>query len=429
MTGLTFPDGFLWGASSSAHQTEGNAPPNDWRRWERQGKAPRLGDASGSWERWADDLDVARELGLGVYRISLEWARLQPESDRFDDEAFDHYAQLLTETRRRGIKTMVTLWHFTHPVWFAERGGWDREDAPVLFGEYARRAAERLGPLVDYWATINEADTYVAQGYVRGVWPPGRRHAWLRGWRAYMRLAEAHKAAHAAIKTTCGWEALVGLTHAFTWAKPEGPGGALLSPAVRLWNYLANDAFINATWLYMDWLGVQYYLAAPIRLGRIALGEGDAPLTDMGWRIDPRGLYEVVMRAWRRYRLPVIVTENGLADAADAQRARFILDHLAWLHRAIERGADVRGYLHWSLVDNYEWSFGTEMRFGLAEVDFETLERRIRPSARVYAGVAAANALPEGLRPDLRYADGRGSLAPHGRSGAPHGRGSAPHSR
>lgn len=415
---MRFPDGFLWGASTSAYQIEGGALDTDWTEWERAGKAPSSGRAADSWNRWRDDLDIVSELGLGIYRISIEWARVEPRHGCFDEAAFGRYLEILTGARARGIKTMVTLWHFTNPSWFTRRGGWDSKEAPSLFGAYARAVAERMGDAVDFWATVNEADTYIAQGYIRGVWPPGRRFSWGRGWRAYMRLAEAHRRADAAIKEVCGPAASVGLTHAFTWARPTGRGGVLLGFVARAWNYLANDAFINATYASLDWLGVQYYLTVPVRLfGAGTHGHG-VPKTDMEWPIVPRGLYEVVMRTWRRYRVPMIVTENGLADADDAQRARFILDHLAWLHRAVERGADVRGYLHWSLIDNYEWSFGHDMRFGLAAVDLRTRDRLIRPSARVYAEVARENALPDPLRPELRYSNGTESLAPKTRDGA-----------
>lgn len=412
MSGLRFPDGFLWGASTSAYQIEGGPVDSDWTAWELAGNAPAVGTAADSWNRWREDLAIVSELGLNIYRISIEWARVEPEPGHFDEDAFRRYRRILVEARARGVKTMVTLWHFTNPRWFAESGGWDSREAPSLFGEYARVTAERLGDVVDFWATINEADTYIAQGYIRGVWPPGRKYAWGRGWRAYMRLAEAHRTADESIKRVCGPGASVGLTHGFTWARPEGGGGVLLALVTRAWNYVANDAFVNATYPNLDWLGVQYYLTIPLRVFGAGSHGHAVPTTDMGWPIVPRGLYEVVMRTWRRYRVPILVTENGLADATDSQRARFVLDHLAWLHRAVERGADVRGYLHWSLVDNYEWSFGYGMRFGLTEVDFETHERSIRPSARVYADVVSANALPQPLRPEFEYSNGAGSLAP-----------------
>lgn len=412
MSPFAFPDGFLWGAATSAHQTEGTNAGNDWCAWEGEGRVPPCGDAADSWNRWREDVDVAVELGLDVYRISLEWSRLEPEAGRFDEAAFAHYAEVLSEIRRRGLKTMLVLWHFTHPAWFAEHGAWEREDAIARFAIFAAAAAERLAEHVDYWVTLNEADTFVAQGYVRGVWPPGYTRAWRRGWRVYRRLAAAHGEAYAAIKRTAGEDVSVGLTHAFTWARPASRGGALAALPVATWNYLANDVFLRDVAPHVDWLGVQYYLAVPLRLSGVAMGEGPAPTTDIGWRVEPRGLYEVVMRTWRRYRIPIIITENGLADAEDRQRGRFLLDHLAWLHRAITRGADVRGYIHWSLIDNYEWALGFEPRFGLAEVDRETQRRRIRPSAWIYARIAAENALPEGLIPELTYADGQPSLAP-----------------
>lgn len=412
MSAYRFPDGFIWGAAVSAYQTEGGSGSSDWCAWQRAGKVPPCGAGVGSWERWEEDVALASELGLGMLRISLEWSRLEPEPGRFDEAAFEHYAEILRAIRARGMQTMLVLWHFTHPLWFAEHGGWERPDALARFRILAERAAERYADLVDLWATLNEADTFVAQAFVRGVWPPGLKRSWRRGWRVYRRLAQAHNEAYRALKNVLGQKTRVGLTHAFTWARPVRKGGLITGIPVAAWNFLANDVFLGDVAGHLDWLGVQYYIATPLSLRGLAIGEGFGPKSDIGWRIEPRGLYEVVMRTWHRMHVPLIVTENGIADASDRQRARFIIDHLAWLWRAIERGADVRGYLHWSLIDNYEWALGFEPRFGLAAVDPVTHERALRPSARVFARIVADNALPEGLGPEHTYADGHGSLAP-----------------
>jgi beta-glucosidase len=412
MTRISFPDGFLWGASTSSHQIEGGDTYSDWCRFEEAGHAPVSGCAADSWNRWRDDLDVAVELGLNVFRISVEWARIEPTEGHYDREAMSHYTAVLAEARRRGLKTMVVLWHFTNPEWVAHSGGWTSRQTAEKFAAYARQMAVHLGHLVDYWVTLNEADTFVWKGYIARRWPPMRKNAWPAAYAAYRNLARAHKRARAAIREVLGGDQPVGLTHMFIWTHPAEKGGLFSARVVARLNFLANDLFMGLIASDVDWLGVQYYVDCPARFSGIALDDGDPPTTDMGWRIAPRGIYEVVMRAWKRLGIPIMVTENGLADASDSQRARFIIDHLAWLNKAMRDGADVRGYLHWSLIDNFEWCHGTEPRFGLAEVDFETFERKIRPSARVYARIIGGNGFDRDFGSEYTYADGTPSLAP-----------------
>jgi beta-glucosidase len=413
MPEILFPQDFLWGASTSAHQIEGDNTNSDWWQWEQRGKsAEPSGRAADSWNHWRDDLDAASGIGLNVYRMSLEWAKIEPSRGMFSEEALAHYAEVLTDARRRGLQTMVVLWHFTNPLWFAEERDWMWREAPTRFEEYARVVARRLGHLIDHWVTLNEVNTFVWRGYIVGSWPPGRKDAWLAGYIAYRNLASAHRRARSAIKEECGEERAVGVAHLLVWPHPAERGGRFSAGMVAWWQFLSNHLFLDMVAPHADWLGVQYYHDSPARFLSIDNHDGHTPKTDMGWRIVPEGLYHVIMHVWRRYGRPIIVTENGLADSEDAQRGRFIIDHLSWVHRAIEQGADVRGYLHWSLIDNFEWSHGFAPRFGLVAVDYETFERSVRPSARIYGEIISANAIPHGLGEGLTYADGTPSLAP-----------------
>lgn len=356
MGDTTFPAGFLWGASTSAYQIEGGNKHSDWWVWEQAGHvAEKSGLAADSWNRWRDDLDLAVSLGLSVYRVSIEWSRVEPEPGRFDKDAIERYAEMLRGIRARGMQCMVVLWHFTNPSWLAEDGQpWQDDHSPEAFERYARRVVPALAPYVDWWATINEANTYVDHGWMRGDWPPGRHGERAGAMRAYEYLARGHRRVEAAIHELRS-DARVGLTHVMPWAHPAAGASAALTPPHRTFSYWeAAHYFPRKVRNQLDWLGVQYYYDTPTNLRSQVDDDGDVPHTDLGWRIYPEGLYRVVREAWRRYRVPVLVTENGLADAADAQRARFILDHLAWLGRAIDDGADVRGYLHWSLIDNFE---------------------------------------------------------------------------
>jgi beta-glucosidase len=410
---LVFPDGFLWGASTSSYQIEGGNSHADWADWEA-GDATRepAGRAADSWNRYREDVELAASLGHTVYRISTEWSRIEPEPGRFDRDALARYADWLRLAREHGMQTMLVLWHFTNPSWFTERGAWCWDEAASRFEAFVRVVVPVLSEHVDWWATINEANTYAQHGWLVGDWPPGRRMDYPGGFAAYAGLAQGHRRARSAIKELLGADTPVGLTHVFPWTHPAQRGGALSGACEAYWNWLSAWNFLDRVRDEFDWLGVQYYYDVPCRAIGYDLEDGHPPRTDMGWRIAPQGLYEVVRQCWERYGRPMLVTENGLADATDAQRGRFIIDHLAWLHRAIEEGADVRGYLHWSLLDNFEWAFGYGPRFGLVEVDYETFERRPRPSAGLFSEIVRANALNDGLGAELRYSDGSGSLAP-----------------
>jgi len=414
MSELVFPDGFLWGVSTSSYQIEGGIEHADWCAWEGAGAVPdACGAAADSWNRFREDVDIAAGLGLNTYRISLEWSRIEPTPGEFDDSAIARYAEWLAYARERGLQTMLVLWHFTNPNWLTERGAWEWSEAPARFEAFVRKVVPVLGAQVDYWATINEANTYANHGWIVGMWPPGRKHDYPGGFRVYARLAEGHIRARRAIKELLGEQTEVGLTHVIPWAHPAGRRSRILTAGSLLyWNWLGWTNFLDRLAGEMDWLGVQYYSDTPCTVFGYDLDDGDPPRTDMGWRICPEGLYRVVMAAWERYRVPILITENGLADAADAQRGRFIVDHLAWLRRAMDEGADVRGYLHWSLLDNFEWAFGYPPRFGLVAVDYDTFERSVRPSGRLYGRIAAENRVDPERAAGLTYADGTGSLGP-----------------
>lgn len=413
MSDLIFPEGFLWGVSTSSYQIEGGNIHSDWCAWEGAGRVPdACGPAADSWNRFREDVDLAVDLGLNTYRISTEWSRIEPQPGVFDESAIEHYAEWLAYARERGLRTMLVLWHFTNPVWLTERGAWAWSEAPIRFEAFVRKVAPVLGPHVDWWATLNEANTYANHGWLVGVWPPGRRNDYPGGFRAYAGLAEGHIRARRAIKELLGEHTPVGLTHVIPWAHPARRWGRFSGASMLYWNWLGWTNFLDRVRGHMDWLGVQYYSDTPCTAFGYDLEDGDVPRTDLGWRIAPEGLYRVVMAVWERYRVPLLVTENGLADATDAQRGRFILDHLAWLHRAIEQGADVRGYLHWSLLDNFEWAFGYPPRFGLVEVDYDTFARTPRPSGRLLGQIARANCIDGSVGDGLAYTDGTPSLAP-----------------
>jgi beta-glucosidase len=334
-------------------------------------------------------------LGMNAYRFSIEWARIEPRAGAIDHAAVDEYRRLLGALRDARIEPFVTLHHFTLPKWLADDGGVLARDFAQRFARFAGIAANALGDLCRSWITINEPNVLAAQAYLLGVWPPALRSP-IAAVRAHGRLLEAHTAAYRTLKDARP-DASVGLAHHLRVVQPER---ARLRDRVAASTFrrVFNDAFAEAVCRAgtQDFFGINYYTRDVVRFAPGNVAEGfvhrgvpkGAEVSDLGWEVYPEGLGQLV-RAWgRRSGLPVYVMENGIADASDAKRASFVVRHLAELARAMDEGIDVRGYFHWSLLDNFEWADGYEPRFGLVEVDYATQERRVRDSARVYARIA-----------------------------------------
>lgn len=410
---MKLPTNLLLGTATSATQVEGGCTTSDWAAFAAKPGRVARGDSPvtgcDSWRRWREDVALQRELGMQLYRFGIEWARVEPRPGEIDRAALDTYRAMLGELRDAGIEAMITLHHFTLPAWLAERGGVLAPEFPARLGQFARVAAKALGDLCRLWVTVNEPNVLAAHAYLLGVWPPAERSA-VRAWRAQGRLLDAHDAAYRALKDERGDDAQVGVAHHLRDIEPERPHLRRDRAAAALFARVFNDAFARAAIERgtQDFFGINYYSRDVVRFSTRHASEmfvqrgvpRGAPVSDLGWEIHPRGLGRV-LRAWAtRARLPVYVTENGIADARDDRRGPFLLAHLAEIARAASDGVDVRGYCHWSLLDNFEWHEGYAPRFGLVACDERTGERRVRESARLYARIARTRVL-----------DGDGALA------------------
>jgi beta-glucosidase len=410
------PPPFLWGAGTSAHQVEGSTEGNDWAEWEREGRLPHrdsTGIACDAWNRMEVDLAAMETLGLSAYRFSIEWSRIEPEPGRWDNDALDRYAWLAATCRSRGIEPVVTLHHFTSPLWFARAGGFlDASNLPA-FAAYAGRVAARLARHVRTWVTFNEPNVLVAAGYIAGRFPPGHRSL-PKAMRATRNVQAAHRAAYDAIHAIRP-DAHVGIALQMLEVSASRPRSL---PERTLAGVL--DTYINDAWPRdlrrpgsrpIDFIGVNFYTTARLRLSLLApFRRGDAmallmhhesgPRSDLGWPIAPDAFSRALRRA-AQHGLPLLITENGLADADDTRRERYLRDHLRVVADHVAAGGDVRGYLHWSLMDNWEWLEGYSARFGLLAVDRATLARTPRSSALAYRDIIRrheGHLPPEGRR-------------------------------
>ncbi len=416
-----FPAGFLWGAATSSHQVEGQNTNSDWWAWETSGKvAEPSGDAADHFRRYREDFDIARSLNHNAYRFSLEWSRIEPREGEWSVEGLAHYRRKLEALRERGMEPVLTVYHYTLPQWLAEKGGWENPKIEDYFARFTERVAREYGGLVRWWLTFNEPVVQAFKGWILGQWPPGRVQDFPTALQVVRRMLRAHVKAYHAIHEARP-DAMVSVAKHALALTPCNPKRRLDRISVWARTYLFNHLFLDALhtgalrvpglfWenlpqkRTLDFIGLNYYtrdfvrntgFSLPGLVGDICTLEHHQSVgkrNDLGWEIYPEGLAHF-LRAYSRYRLPILITENGLPVENDEDRWTFIFLHLWQVARAIDEGIPVVGYLHWSLLDNYEWADGFKARFGLIGVDYATQARVVRESARRFARVIERNEL------------------------------------
>ena len=388
MDNYGFPQDFLWGAATAAHQVEGGNVGNDWWTFEHSsssGCKESSGDACDSWNRWQQDVDLIASLGLNTYRFSLEWSRIEPEEDEWSKAAVQHYRRICTACLERGITPMVTFHHFTTPRWLADRGGWEASDAPERFARFCAKAVAGLGDVIGWACTINEPNIVAMMGYLLAAFPPGisdePRHKLVSA-----ALCRAHHLAVEALRSGPG-DFPIGLSVSMIDYQAQEGGEECRD---QTW-YPMEDAFLHAA-TGDDFLGVQTYTRLRIGPKGLLGNEPGVPLTDMGYERWPEALEATIRRAHQVTNgMRIVITEHGIATTDDAVRIQYTSAGLQGIKRCLDDGIDVCGYVHWSLLDNFEWTEGYRPRFGLVEVDRSTFERKSKPSAAWLGSVARSN--------------------------------------
>jgi beta-glucosidase len=368
---------------------------------------PPCGDACDHYNRYEEDFDIAKSLGHNAHRLSIEWARIEPKEGVFDEKEVEHYRKVLMALRERGMTPFITIWHWTIPTWLEETGGIERKDFPKLFARYAAHVVAGLGDLADHFSTLNEPYSTIINGWVRGTFPPFHRFPLIslipipsdselsknsvRDWFGIIKfftlanvLARSHNDAYDAIKKVQP-DAKVSIVFQVHVFKDHGNPLYELVAKFQMWNM--THRFLKRVIHKCDRIGLNYYFFTD--MGRHTR---EHPKTDMGWDRRPEGIYDA-LKEMKRYKKPIYVSECGCADREDTFRADYIRKTVIGIHRAIEEGIDVRGFMYWSLLDNYEWAHGFKERFGLVEIDFATQKRIIRPSAHVYERICRENAI------------------------------------
>jgi len=415
-----FPEGFLWGTATAAHQVEGHNQNNTWYAWEQEEGRIAEGHQSGlacDWwgGRWREDFDRAQAGHQNAHRLSIAWSRIQPAPDRWDEHALDRYREMLVGLKTRKITPMVTLHHFSEPLWVAEMGGWENEEIIELFAAFVRKSVEALKPYCNLWVTINEPDVFMLSAYVEGVFPPGKKDLRI-ALKVMENMVRAHARSYAVIHESQS-DARVGTSLHYRGFEP-----ATWLPmdrwAVKIYGTLFNDLFprtlqdgvfntlikkvrIPEAVGTQDYLGINYYSTDNLRFDLLAPGQlfahrtypDSAALSESGFIAHrPQGLIDAV-RWGEQFGIPMIITENGVEDSQDLLRPKYTLEHLHALWKVMNGNAIVEGYFHWSLVDNFEWERGWTQRFGLWGLDVESQARIRRPSVDMYAEICGLNGI------------------------------------
>ena len=403
---IKFPKEFLWGAAAASYQVEGGNKNADWWSWEKRAGKARSGHACRHYELYRKDFDLAKKLHHNAHRLSVEWSRIEPEEGKFSRKAIKHYQDVIAALRKRGLEPMVTLHHFTNPLWFAESGNWAHPKAVERFLRFCDVVVRALAKDVHYWITINEPTIYLSHAFILGVWPPQEK-SFMKAAAVEENLVSAHIKAYQLIHKIYQSQGLSApavsiAQHLIAMVPCKKDLRTRLAAYFR--DQLFNMVLLDRIMAHkaMDFIGVNYYSRQLIELGRWGRDnwvtdvcqEQHHPLkkNSLGWDIYPKGLYEVLMKL-KKYKLPVIITENGICTLNDAMRWDYIREHLKSVHRAIQKGVKVTGYLYWALMDNFEWDKGFVPRFGLIDINYKTYQRTVRNSAKKFGQVCKTGLL------------------------------------
>lgn len=415
-----FPKDFLWGASTAAHQVEGNTF-NQWTVWELE-NAQRLaknatknngwmpkwekvkaqaekpenyisGKGIEHYERYKQDFKLAKRLNLNAFRFGIEWSRVEPEEGVWNEDAWQHYRDYIKELLELDIEPVLNIWHWTMPVWFTDKGGFEKRKNIFYFKRFVEKLCEEL-PIdkLQYLLTLNEPNVYSSFGYATGEWPPNKKNLYAFA-KVYYNLTKAHKAIYPVLKHA-NPKLQIGLASQFANISAKRPQNIFDLIATRWMRYFWNWWFYNRVNKYQDFVGFNYYFTDYYRFRDYKnikkhelfyRANPNTPKNDLGWYMEPEGIYPIIVRAWAHYKKPILITENGVADMDDEYRKWWIEETIIAMERALSEDIQMIGYLHWSLLDNFEWAYGWWPKFGLVEVDMKTMERKIRPSAKYYA--------------------------------------------
>lgn len=410
MTKNVFPEGFYWGASTASHQVEGGTV-NQWSEWELANASElartakkRLQHVVADWDgvakqatdpanyvsgrgvdhyrKYEEDFDIAKKLNFNAFRFTIEWSRIEPAEGEWDEAEIEHYRRYIKAMQARGLEPFLNLWHWTMPTWFTEKGGFKKASNLKHWRRFVQKVADEYATELKFVITVNEPNVYSSFSYLIGEWVPQQKNLFWYNVVHY-NLARAHRQAYKILRQASP-TLKIGIATQLGNIQSKRPNNLIDLIVVWWMRYFWNWWFINRVRRKLDFVGFNYYFSDYYRAGK--LDNPAAPHNDLGWYMEPEGLHPLLIRTWAHYKKPIYITENGVADSQDQYRKWWIEETMVAMERALSEGVDLRGYFHWSLLDNFEWKYGWWPKFGLVEVDRANgMKRTIRPSALWFA--------------------------------------------
>lgn len=406
---VKFPKRFLWGAATAAHQVEGGNH-NQWSIWElenatalakqaryklselpewnsiaKQASSPSnyvSAKAVDHYSRYEEDFDLLQKMNFNAFRFSIEWSRIEPKEGEWNKEVVEHYRKYIAALKKRQIEPVMTLLHFTLPDWFASKGGFEKRRNIKYFLRYVRYIVTEIGGGVRYIVTLNEPEIYATQSYLTADWPPQKHKKWLWIQVINNQITAHNRAAKIIHAIRRGHKVSIAKNSAYYY---PGDMSKLTRLTTVLMQTMQDDYFLKRVIRHCDFVGVNYYFSNRIYGTQIHNPNHD--LSDLGWDMHPEDIQFALERLYQKYKKPILITENGLADMSDKKRKWWLAKTIVAMSEAMKHGVKLEGYLHWSLLDNFEWAYGKWPRFGLVAVDYKTMERTLRPSAKWFATI------------------------------------------
>lgn len=407
-------DGLLLGSASAATQIEGGELDHNWNDWYHRGKihdGSNPAHSTDHYKRWREDAELMADMGLKIYRLGIEWARLCPNEDKVDEAAVAHYREELTYLKEKGISVLLTIHHFTNPMWFEKKGGFTKKENIKYYMDLVALVVRSFGDLVSEYITINEPNVYATQSYYFGTWPPGEKY-FSKAVKVMTNMSVCHIRAYKLIhkmRQEMGYtDTKVSFANHVRVFDPANPKSSRHNISAALLKHFFQGAVTEAMCFglfkwplkkssditpgeYCDFISINYYSRSTVSGFKDGVREG-APKNDLGWEIYPEGIVRCAEELYSRLKRPIYISENGTCDNKDAFRSRYIYDHLKAL---TESQLPVERYYHWCFCDNFEWLEGESARFGLVHVDYKTQKRTIKKSGEFYSEVIREGGVTE----------------------------------
>ncbi len=411
---FTLKKDLLLGSATAATQIEGGDENNNWARFAAEGKVKDGTTpvrAADHYNRFKEDIDLMAQMGLQIYRFGIEWSRIEPERGKYDAEAIAHYREEIEYMLSKGIRPLLTIHHFTNPLWFEDMGGFTNPESPDIFLTLVETVVDSFGDIVNEYITINEPNVYATNSLLWGEWPPEKR-SMSALVKAFSNMTAAHVRSYEYIhskRAEMGYgDTLVSFANHLRVFAPANPKNPIHKLFARASKYLFQGAITRAMMTgecrfpvlrrkgvkkgkYYDFIGINYYSRSSVK----GLSDGvreDCYKNDLGWEIYHEGLIELSDELYKKYKAPIFVTENGTCDNNDTFRPRFIYDQLKLIS---ETENNITRYYHWSFIDNFEWKEGESSRFGIVHVDYETQIRTVKNSGKLYASIIINNGVSD----------------------------------